>query len=88
MEKDILARLEGSWNALSGTIRELRGENQTYQEMLQERDSQVEDLGKQIEQLHEKMAAQQQQMASLEKDKQDTIGRIEGLLAKFDDLGL
>lgn len=68
-----LTVLERRWEAMTGVARELR-------EQIANQERQIADLEAQALQF-------QDRQASLEQEKATVIARIEGLLARFDELG-
>ena len=77
---DLLTSLEQRWDALAGMIRDLRSENAALREELREKETQIERGEQDAAQLRE-------QLDGLAEEKKRTIARIEGLLARFDDIG-
>ncbi len=77
---DPLTSLEQRWDALAGMIRNLRSENGALREQLKEREER-------ITRNDEETARLKEQLDGLTEEKKKTIARIEGLLARFDDIG-
>lgn len=77
MDKDLLSVLEDRWTSLAETIQRLRDDNSALQDKINDfealctsQDDQLAELRKEVEELQQ--------------EKARTIGRIEGLLARFD----
>ncbi|ABK43233.1 hypothetical protein Mmc1_0712 [Magnetococcus marinus MC-1] len=78
MDQELLGALEERWNALAETVRTLKGENQALRERVREREEQLARVGEVTAKLKHKVEGLQQ-------DRNQTMGRIEGLLSRFED---
>ena len=78
--QDPLTELEQRWDRLVQTIHDLREENALLQSQLQEQN------GKMVH-IEQAFAAKAGEVTALSEEKRRTIARVEGLLARFDDLG-
>ena len=79
IQQDPLAALESQWDRMARMIRDLREENKLLLEQVQEQ-------GQRITHLEQEVKAQAEEMVVLSEEKRKTVLRIEGLLARFDDL--
>jgi len=73
---DILAALEQRWESVSQTLRSLRQENLQLREQTQQHEQRLAGSQTEIERLG-------RQVADLQQEKNQTISRIEALLARF-----
>lgn len=80
IQQDPLSALESQWDRLAQTIQGLRRENARLLEQVQEQ-------GQRIVHLEQEVTDQAEAMVVLSEEKRKTVLRIEGLLARFDDLG-
>ena len=79
-QQDPLTALEQRWERLVQTIHDLREENAVLQSQLQEQN------GKMVH-IEQALTAKAEEVTALSEEKRRTIARVEGLLARFDDLG-
>ncbi|MEG3641487.1 cell division protein ZapB [Magnetococcus sp. PR-3] len=78
MDQELLGALEERWNALAETVRTLKSENHALKERVREREEQLARVG-------DVTAKLKQKVEGLQQDRNQTMGRIEGLLSRFED---
>nr|CRH08222.1 Conserved protein of unknown function [Candidatus Magnetococcus massalia] len=79
MDQELLGALEERWNAMAETVRTLQSENRALEQRVQEREQQLAKVANVTAQLKQKVEGLQQ-------ERSQTMGRIEGLLSRFDEL--